>query len=96
MFGHLNTEGRIQIVHLLLRRGAAVDARDRWGRTALWSATFARQTETVRVLLLHGATLGMSRMHEAVALADAIDADDCILLGLLIQTVNSIGTMLGV
>jgi ankyrin repeat protein len=85
------SEGNTEMVELLLRRGAAVDARDRWGKTALCGATFAMKADTIRVLLLHGATLGMSRMHEAVALANAVDASDYVLLKLLIKTVKSVG-----
>ncbi len=48
-------QGHVATLIRLTKRGAAVDARDRYGKTALMVAAWRRQMEGVRVLLAHGA-----------------------------------------
>jgi ankyrin repeat protein len=48
--------GDVQIVRDLLRRGTDVDARDRYGQTALMLAAHAGHREVVEALTLIGPT----------------------------------------
>lgn len=48
-------QGHVATIVKLMKRGAAVDSRDSWGRTALMLAAYRRQVGSVRVLLDHGA-----------------------------------------
>jgi hypothetical protein len=68
-----------------LAAGAAVDARDAHGRTALHVATFARQHEAIRALARAGAALGALESDRYDAVTIAAVADDEPTLALLLQ-----------
>ncbi len=64
--------GKVEMVGVLLKRGAAVDARDRHGGTALHWGCRQGDPEVVKMLILHGADLdardraGLAPLHCAV------------------------------
>jgi ankyrin repeat protein len=65
--------GDVELVRLLIKRGAQVDAADEHGQTALMDAVMANQVETARVLLEAGADpnapgMGLPPMAFAVTL----------------------------
>lgn len=68
--------GDLSAIQRLVTEKAALEARDRAGRTPLHVATFARQHEAVRVLLQAGAPLDhVNKLHwtaliEAIVLGD--------------------------
>ena len=66
--------GDVQIVHDLLGRGAEVDARDRYGQTALMLATHAGHREVVETLIAHRANLNITAKFGLSALMLALVA----------------------
>ena len=77
--------GDVEALRRELARGAAVDARDPYGRTALHVATFARQREAIRVLAAAGAGLGLLENDRYDAVTIAAVADDEETLALLLK-----------
>ncbi|PXF44718.1 Serine/threonine-protein kinase WNK2 [Gracilariopsis chorda] len=53
-------EGHLKICALLLKRGADVNAKDRWGHTPLWDAKMNSHGEVQELLLIHK---GMDSSH---------------------------------
>ena len=66
--------GDVQIVHDLLGRGADVDARDRYGQTALMLAAHAGHHEVVETLIAHRANLNITAKFGLSALMLALVA----------------------
>ena len=75
-------EGDTAALQRLLDAGAAVDARDDHGRTALHVATFARQRDAIRLLAAHRAGLGLleNDRYDAVTIAAVADDEDTLRL----------------
>ena len=63
--------GRVEVVHVLLRHGANVRMKDVSGRTALHQAEQFRKVKVVRVLLQHGADIGTEDSSSRTALDQA-------------------------
>lgn len=87
-FGALHAaahRGELARLEAALAAGAAIDARDRHGRTALHVATFARQRETIRALAGAGAELGALDNDRYDAVTIAAVADDGQTLALLLS-----------
>jgi len=68
-----------------LASGAAINGRDRHGRTALHVATFARQRDAIRALVKAGADLGALENDRYDAVTIAAVADDEATLKLLLE-----------
>jgi ankyrin repeat protein len=66
--------GDVQIVGDLLGRGAEVDARDRYGQTALMLAAHAGYREVVEILIAHQANLNITAKFGLSALMLALVA----------------------
>ena len=66
--------GDVQIVLDLLGRGINVDARDRYGNTALMLAAHAGQREVVKTLIAHRANLNVTAKFGLSALMLALVA----------------------
>jgi len=66
--------GDVQIVLALLGQGADVDARDRYGNTALMLAAHAGQREVVETLIAHRADLNITAKFGLSALMLALVA----------------------
>ena len=60
--------GDVRCVRDLLDRGADVDARDRYGQTALMIAAHAGHREVVEALIAHGANLNTTAKYGLSAL----------------------------
>ena len=60
-------KGDAAVVQAALREGAAIDARDRNGRTALLIATHANKVEVARVLIAAGADVNARSARGAAA-----------------------------
>eukprot|EP00252_Welwitschia_mirabilis_P004144 TRINITY_DN14367_c0_g1_i3.p1 TRINITY_DN14367_c0_g1~~TRINITY_DN14367_c0_g1_i3.p1 ORF type:complete len:437 (-),score=71.32 TRINITY_DN14367_c0_g1_i3:101-1411(-) len=56
-------EGHVDVVNLLIRRGANVNAKDRWGSTPLADAIHYENEEVRGILEAHGARLPKPPMH---------------------------------
>ena len=87
-FGPLHAaahRGDVAAVRATLAAGAAVDARDRRGRTALHVAAFARQHDALRTLAGAGADLGALEDDRYDAVTIAAVADDEATLDLLLR-----------
>jgi len=85
-------EGNDAVIDLLIRKGAPINARDRWGKTPLWGAVFGKHASAASLLKKNGATLGMSTMHLAASACDAVSANDTDLLKLLLLSTPTAGT----
>jgi ankyrin repeat protein len=77
-FGPLHAaahRGDLAAIQRALAQGAAVNGRDRHGRTAVQVATFARQREAIRALAAAGADLGLleNDRYDAVTIASVAD-----------------------
>ena len=59
------------IVQALISRGANVNARSKWGSTALMEASANGHTHIVEFLLAHGSEVNLKDDHEKTALAYA-------------------------
>ncbi len=77
--------GDLPALQRALAAGAAVDARDGHGRTALHVAAFARQHGAIRALAQAGAALGALEADRYDAVTIAAVADDEPTLALLLQ-----------
>jgi ankyrin repeat protein len=66
--------GDVQIVNDLLVRGTDVDARNRYGQTALILASHAGQREVVEILIAHQANLNITAKFGLSALMLAVVA----------------------
>lgn len=66
--------GNVQLVLDLLGRGADVDARDRYGQTALMLAAHAGHCEVVKTLIAHRANLNITGKFGLSALMLALVA----------------------
>ena len=66
------SSGNTEIIHILLKAGANINAQNEEGSTPLYSAVWARQIEAVKLLLEYGARLdisskvGITPLHSAV------------------------------
>ena len=69
-------EGRTEIIKALLAKGADVNEKDNWGRTALMFATINLHRDTVRTLLERGAEVNVRANDGATALMLAACAGD--------------------
>ncbi|MGH9961696.1 MAG: ankyrin repeat domain-containing protein, partial [Pyrinomonadaceae bacterium] len=69
-------EGRTEIIKELLAKGADVNEKDNWGRTALMFATINLHRDTVRTLLESGAEVNVRANDGATALMLAACAGD--------------------
>jgi ankyrin repeat protein len=58
-------KGKVDVVRLLIERGAEVDSRDKWGWTPLHLASRYGHLEVSRVLIDHGANVN-ARKHESL------------------------------
>ncbi|XP_043690038.1 integrin-linked protein kinase 1-like isoform X2 [Telopea speciosissima] len=56
-------QGRADVVELLLKRGAEVDPKDRWGSTPLADAIHYKNHDVIRILENYGAKPLMAPMH---------------------------------
>lgn len=61
-------EGDRPIIERMLDVGAMIDARDRYGQTALMLAALHGREEVVELLLRHGAALDVTAKHNLSAL----------------------------
>jgi uncharacterized protein len=77
--------GDVPALQRALAAGAAVDARDGHGRSALHVATFARRHDAIRALAQAGAALGALEADRYDAVTIAAVADDEPTLALLLQ-----------
>ena len=66
--------GDVRVIHDLLGRGADVDARDRYGQTALMLAAHAGHREVVETLIAHRANLNITAKFGLSALMLALVA----------------------
>jgi hypothetical protein len=78
-------EGHLDVMGLLLERGADVNARNESGWTALFNAASTRNVESVRFLIEAGANVGHVNKDGRTALDLAGDTDDEELVRLLQQ-----------
>lgn len=67
-------DGDTAAVHELLRRGADVNARDRYGQTGLMVAAHGGHLEVVETLIAHGADLNVTAKFGLTALMLAVVA----------------------
>jgi len=65
--------GKIDVMMLLLKKGASLEATDDYGNTALITAATEGQTEAVRVLLRKGANINVEGAMGETALASAAE-----------------------
>ncbi|XP_044461224.1 integrin-linked protein kinase 1-like [Mangifera indica] len=56
-------QGFVEVVELLLQRGADVDPKDRWGSTPLADAIYYKNHDVIKLLEKHGAKPLMAPMH---------------------------------
>ena len=87
-FGALHAaahRGDLGALRAALAAGAAINGRDRYGRTALHVATFARQREVMRALVKAGADLALLENDRYDAVTIAAVADDEPTLALLLE-----------
>ncbi|CAI9089089.1 OLC1v1023595C4 [Oldenlandia corymbosa var. corymbosa] len=56
-------QGLADVVQLLLRRGATVDVKDRWGSTPLADAIYYKNNDVIKLLEAHGAKHPVAPMH---------------------------------
>ncbi|MBF0176911.1 MAG: ankyrin repeat domain-containing protein [Magnetococcales bacterium] len=56
---HAAEAGRVDLVEELIQRGAEINLRDQWGRTALSAALHNDHREIVTLLLKHGADVAL-------------------------------------
>ena len=80
-FGALHAaaqRGDLGALRAALAAGAAINGRDRQGRTAIHVATFARQREVIRALVKAGADLALleNDRYDAVTIASVADDED--------------------
>ncbi|KAG0491789.1 hypothetical protein HPP92_005187 [Vanilla planifolia] len=61
-------QGRVAVVECLLRKGAVVDPKDRWGSTPLADAIHYHNHDAIKLLEKHGAKLPRPPMHVKNAL----------------------------
>lgn len=66
------TQANLDQVCLLLEAGADINAKDKYGQTALMNAARAGQVELVRLLVEHGAELNITAKYKLSALMLAI------------------------
>jgi len=69
-------QGDVPMVALLIRRGAEIDARDRYGRTPLFSAvggTFGPHPEVAKMLVDHGADVNARKNSGETVLCYALE-----------------------
>lgn len=78
--------GNIQDIHDLLARGVDVDARDRYGQTALMLVAHAGHREAVELLIAHRASLNITAKYGLSALMPAIVAGHADVAHLLVDT----------
>jgi ankyrin repeat protein len=87
-FGALHAaahRGELPRIAAALAAGAAINGRDRYGRTAVHVATFARQRDAIRALVKAGADLSLLENDRYDAVTIAAVADDEATLALLIE-----------
>ena len=77
--------GNVQFVRDLLGRGADVNARDRYGQTALMRAAHAGYREIVEILIAHRANLDITAKYGLSALMLAVVAGHAEVARLLAQ-----------
>ncbi|XP_058060291.1 uncharacterized protein LOC131210974 [Anopheles bellator] len=83
--------GYADIVELLLRHGANVQARDTSGHSVLHFAVESKSVPIVRILLRHGAQVGVPDTHGVSPLEVAIEAEHRKLTRLLLRSGQPIG-----
>jgi len=79
------TRGNVQLVRDLLGRGTDVNARDRYGQTALMLAAHAGYREIVEILIAHGAEMDITAKYGLSALMLAVVAGHAEVARLLAQ-----------
>ena len=79
------TRGHVQLVRDLLGRGTDVNARDRYGQTALMRAAHAGYREIVEILIAHRADLDITAKYGLSALMLAVVAGHAEVARLLAQ-----------
>jgi len=67
-------EKHVECIRLLLGRGAQVDARDKWGCTALTTAAYYGDPDVMRALIAGGADVNASGESGWTALMNAAEA----------------------
>jgi ankyrin repeat protein len=77
--------GDVEAVHRLLRAGADVDARDRYGQTAVMLAAHHGHRELVELLVEARADLNVAAKYNLTALMLAIVAGHAAVAGVLIR-----------
>ena len=77
--------GHYQIVRTLLESGANVEARDKWGQTALYAAVGCRRKSVVELLLDSGADVNATAENDRTPLRLATFTGDASLVQLLIE-----------
>jgi ankyrin repeat protein len=77
--------GDVRIVRDLLGRGTDVDARDRYGQTALMLASHAGHREVVEILIAHWANLNITAKFGLSALMLALVAGHAEVARLLVK-----------
>ncbi|KAJ3033915.1 hypothetical protein HDV00_005655 [Rhizophlyctis rosea] len=71
------SENHVAIIEFLLRHGATVHSRDRFGHSALWNAATLGHQEAVNMLRMAGAHFGESEMGDVAGIiASAADRND--------------------
>lgn len=78
-------KGSAELVELLLRRGAAIEASDRWGTTALLQASSAGHAEVVACLLTAGANVHQRAYDGRTALSFSVRGGKPRVLSLLLD-----------
>lgn len=78
-------QGDLEKVRSLLEEGADINARDRYGQTALMNAAHGGQVELVRLLIEKGADLNVSAKYNLSALMLALIARQTEAAQLLIE-----------
>jgi ankyrin repeat protein len=78
-------DGDIEIVRILLEKGADVNAKTDTGTTALFNAILYRHTEVVRILLENGADVHVKTMYGSTTLDMAIWYGDIEIVSMLLE-----------
>lgn len=78
-------QGDLEKVRSLLAKGADINARDRYGQTALMNAAHAGHVELVRLLIEQGADLNTTAKYRLSALMLALIAHHAEVARLLIE-----------